>query len=313
MEKVLVVLGPTAVGKSKLGIYLAQQLEGEIINGDAMQVYRGMNIGTAKVTVEEMQGIPHHLIDILDIDESYDVVRFQSEVRKCITQIHQRGKLPVLVGGTGLYLKAALYDYTFETHNKNKEQAIQNELDALTNEQLMAKLNAIDPISAQKIDVANRRRLQRALMIYFLTGQTKSAKETEQDHRPLYDVVWLGLTLPREDLHRRQDERLELMMKAGLEDEVKRLFGPNYSSNSTSAQAIGYKELFPYFKGEQTREQALTAIRHHTHQYTKRQMTWFNHQLPVHWIEVDKHFSSPWLQDVLQWTRNELMKKRDSE
>lgn len=301
MIPVIVIVGPTAIGKSNLGIQLALRLQGEIISGDAMQVYKKMDIGTAKVTLEEQSLVPHHLIDVMDIHESYDVARFQRDVRSTIQSIHQRGHLPILVGGTGLYLKAALYDYGFQEESGEQLEIIRQRLVNLSTEELFHKLSEVDKESAQKIGPMNRRRLQRALEIYELTGTTKSSHEETQTHQPLYDIRWIGLTMNREALHQRQDSRIKKMIDQGLVQEVQRLFGPTYNSVSTSAQAIGYKELFPFLQGKLTLEEAVRSIEIHTHQYTKRQMTWFRHQVPVQWFEVDQKSSEEVLQSVLTW------------
>ena len=216
MEKVIVVIGPTSVGKTKMGVALAKKLNGEVISGDSMQVYRQMDIGTAKVTIEEMEGVTHHCIDILDPKDQYSVHDFQQTVRKQITEITNRGHVPIIVGGTGLYIKAALYDYTFSEMENNHDE-INKKYRDYTNEQLYAHLKQIDEESAEILHFNNRRRVLRAIEIYEQTGQKKSEMINEQEHICLYDAYFVGLTLPRELLYERINLRVDLMMKNGLQ------------------------------------------------------------------------------------------------
>ena len=222
MEKVIVVIGPTSVGKTKMGVALAKKLNGEVISGDSMQVYRQMDIGTAKVTIEEMEGVTHHCIDILDPKDQYSVHDFQQTVRKQITEITNRGHVPIIVGGTGLYIKAALYDYTFSEMENNHDE-INKKYKDYTNEQLYAHLKQIDEESAKILHFNNRRRVLRAIEIYEQTGQKKSEMINEQEHICLYDAYFVGLTLPRELLYERINLRVDLMMKNGLQGEMESL------------------------------------------------------------------------------------------
>ena len=286
MEKVIVVIGPTSVGKTKMGVALAKKLNGEVISGDSMQVYRQMDIGTAKVTIEEMEGVTHHCIDILDPKDQYSVHDFQQTVRKQITEITNRGHVPIIVGGTGLYIKAALYDYTFSEMENNHDE-INKKYKDYTNEQLYAHLKQIDEESAKILHFNNRRRVLRAIEIYEQTGQKKSEMINEQEHICLYDAYFVGLTLPRELLYERINLRVDLMMKNGLQGEMESLIKQGLTRENQSMKAIGYKEWFDYFEGKCDLNEVSENIKKHSRQYAKRQYTWFNNQMDVKWFDVD--------------------------
>lgn len=285
MEKVIVVIGPTSVGKTKMGVALAEKLNGEVISGDSMQVYRQMDIGTAKVTVEEMEGVKHHCIDILDPKDQYSVHDFQQTVRKQITEIISRGHVPIIVGGTGLYIKAALYDYTFSEMENNHDE-INEKYKDYTNEQLYDYLKQIDEESAKILHFNNRRRVLRAIEIYEQTGQKKSEIINEQEHICLYDAYFVGLTLPRELLYKRINLRVDLMMKNGLQEEMESLIKQGLTRENQSMKAIGYKEWFDYFEGKCDLNEVSENIKKHSRQYAKRQFTWFKNQFEVHWYDV---------------------------
>ena len=285
MEKVIVVIGPTSVGKTKMGVALAKKLNGEVISGDSMQVYRQMDIGTAKVTIEEMEGVTHHCIDILDPKDQYSVHDFQQTVRKQITEITNRGHVPIIVGGTGLYIKATLYDYTFSEMENNHDE-INKKYKDYTNEQLYAHLKQIDEESAKILHFNNRRRILRAIEIYEQTGQKKSEMINEQEHICLYDAYFVGLTLPRELLYERINLRVDLMMKNGLQGEMESLIKQGLTRENQSMKAIGYKEWFDYFEGKCDLNEVSENIKKHSRQYAKRQYTWFKNQFDVHWYDV---------------------------
>ena len=285
MEKVIVVIGPTSVGKTKMGVALAKKLNGEVISGDSMQVYRQMDIGTAKVTIEEMEGVTHHCIDILDPKDQYSVHDFQQTVRKQITEITNRGHVPIIVGGTGLYIKAALYDYTFSEMENNHDE-INKKYKDYTNEQLYDHLKQIDEESAKILHFNNRRRVLRAIEIYEQTGQKKSEMINEQEHICLYDAYFVGLTLPRELLYERINLRVDLMMKNGLQGEMESLIKQGLTRENQSMKAIGYKEWFDYFEGKCDLNEVSENIKKHSRQYAKRQYTWFKNQFDVHWYDV---------------------------
>lgn len=284
MQKVIVIVGPTGVGKTKLSIELAKRYNGEIINGDSMQIYKEMNIGTAKIKYEEKEGIPHHLFSILSINESNSIYDFQKLVRNKIEEIASRNKLPIIVGGTGLYLKACLYDYEFKESNDNSE--LMKKYENYTNEELHNILKELDLESASKIHFNNRRRVLRAIEIY-LSGESKSSVEAKQEHKLIYDAIIIGLTMDRNKLHQVQDTRVDQMIEEGLIKEVETIINNPYFINSTASQAIGYKEFIPYFNKEIDLSNAIEQVKIHTHQYAKRQYTFFKNQLNVNWVEVD--------------------------
>jgi len=303
MEKVIVVIGPTSVGKTKMGVALAKKLNGEVISGDSMQVYHQMDIGTAKVTIEEMEGVTHHCIDILDPKDQYSVHDFQQTVRKQITEITNRGHVPIIVGGTGLYIKAALYDYTFSEMENNHDE-INKKYKDYTNEQLYAHLKQIDEESAKILHFNNRRRVLRAIEIYEQTGQKKSEMINEQEHICLYDAYFVGLTLPRELLYERINLRVDLMMKNGLQGEMESLIKQGLTRENQSMKAIGYKEWFDYFEGKCDLNEVSENIKKHSRQYAKRQYTWFKNQFDVHWYDVCLENFSKTIEEVSRDLKN---------
>lgn len=298
MKKVLVIVGPTSVGKSDLSIRIAQSLPSEIISGDSIQVYRQLTIGSAKITSEEMKGITHHCIDSLDYNESYSVYDFQTQARNAIDTITSVGKLPIIVGGTGFYIKAALYDYTFE----NEEEIVTDELTEETSEELYRKLNEVDPQAALKIHPNNRKRLIRALTIA-THGKLKSEIENAQNHRPLYDIYMVVLDVNREILHQRIEQRVDRMLASGLEQEVKTYFSDQVSWTYQSFQGIGYKEWVPYLQGTQSIQEVRQAIIIHTRQFAKRQYTWFRHQFTANWVDSsDEKAINTLLEEIKDWS-----------
>ena len=303
MEKLIVVIGPTSVGKTKMGVALAKKLNGEVISGDSMQVYRQMDIGTAKVTIEEMEGVTHHCIDILDPKDQYSVHDFQQTVRKQITEITNRGHVPIIVGGTGLYIKAALYDYTFSEMENNHDE-INKKYRDYTNEQLYDHLKQIDEESAKILHFNNRRRVLRAIEIYEQTGQKKSEMINEQEHICLYDAYFVGLTLPRELLYERINLRVDLMMKNGLQGEMESLIKQGLTRENQSMKAIGYKEWFDYFEGKCDLNEVSENIKKHSRQYAKRQYTWFKNQFDVHWYDVCLENFSKTIEEVSRDLKN---------
>ena len=290
MTKVIVIVGPTSVGKTKMGVELAKKLNGEVISGDSMQIYKCMDIGTAKVTEEEMDGIPHHLINIKNPYEPYSVKDFQDEVRKCIENITLRNKMPIIVGGTGLYIKAALYDYEFSESEIDHDYFKEKYKD-YTNEQLHQYLRSIDMKSADELHFNNRQRVLRAIEIFELTGKKKSEMLEEQQHICLYDACFIGLTLERELLYKRINRRVDIMFNNGLETEVKRLYNLGYNKTMQSMKGIGYKEWFDYFDGYISKGEVSELIKKNSRNYAKRQYTWFKNQFDMHWFEVNlNHF-----------------------
>ncbi len=295
MKKVLVIAGPTASGKSSFAVSAAKRFGGEIISGDSIQVYRGMDIGSGKVTEEEMQGIPHHLIDILDPKQPYSVSDFQKAARGKIGQIG----FPIICGGTGLYLKACLYDYDFE---QELEETDDSDLEEMDSEALYAILRETDPQSAAKIHPNNRRRVIRALQIVRRTGQRKSDLEAMQKHEPVYDFFIAGCTMERSVLYDRINARVEAMFAAGLEQEVRGLLKQGVTFDDPAMKGIGYREFEPYFRGEASLAEVKAEIQKHSRNYAKRQYTWLNHQMPVHWFSVnDPAGREAVLEEIRQW------------
>lgn len=286
MKKVIVIVGPTSVGKTKMGVELAKRINGEIISGDSMQIYKEMDIGTAKVTEEEKEGIVHYLVDIKNPDESYSVKEFQDEVRACIDVIVDKGKIPIIVGGTGLYIKAALYDYEFDD-SEIDHSVFKEKYKDFTNKELHEYLRSIDEKSAEELHFNNRQRVLRAIEIYEISGKKKSEILEQQQHVLLYDACFIGLTLERDVLYERINKRVDLMEKWGLEEEVKSLVDCGYTRNMQSMKAIGYKEWFDYFDGLITKDDVLEKIKKNSRNYAKRQYTWFKNQFDMNWFHVD--------------------------
>lgn len=283
--KVIAIVGPTAVGKTSLSIELAKQFNGEIISGDSMQVYRGLDIGTAKVTAEEMEGIPHHLIDVRDVDESYSAADFQKAARKAIQEISDRGKLPIIVGGTGLYIQSLLWDYKLGNEGELEDDSLRAKYEAFAEENgnlaLWEKLQLTDPLAAEKIHCNNRKKMIRALEVFELTGH--SILEPKEQPKEFYDSFLIGLNTDRSILYQRINQRVDLMVEQGLLEEAK-----NLAKNPTvqAAQGIGYKEFFPYLSGGSSLEAALEEVKLHSRRYAKRQLTWFRNRMSVRWYDL---------------------------
>lgn len=283
MQKVLVIVGPTAVGKSSFGIEVAKKYHGEIISGDSVQVYKGFDIGSGKVTKEETKGIKHYLIDELEYDEDYNVSIFQKDARLLIDKLTNENKLPIIVGGTGLYIKAALYDYVFK-----EESTKDNEYLELSNEEIYARLKEVDPKCLEKIHMNNRKRLVRALNVYEKNQKGMSKVIDEQEHKMLYDAKIIGLTCDREALYERIHKRIDMMVEAGLLDEIKGLLASGASFDDKAMSAIGYKEFRPYFEEGASLEDVVNNIKRNTRHFAKRQYTWFNHQTPIEWFDINE-------------------------
>ncbi|MGG0643734.1 tRNA (adenosine(37)-N6)-dimethylallyltransferase MiaA [Sporosarcina gallistercoris] len=284
---VLAIAGPTASGKTALAVGLAQCLDGEVINGDAMQVYRGLDIGTAKITPDEMEGVPHHLFDIKSPSESFSAAEYQQIVRAKISEIQSRGKLPILAGGTGLYMQSVLFDYRFTEAAADLavRSRLEEELETLGAKALYERLLQLDPVSAEKIHPNNHRRLIRALEILEVSGETKANHEADQGATPMYHTFIIGLDLPREILYDRIDRRVDQMLEKGLVDEVKVLWERGIR-DVQSVQAIGYKELYQVIEGKLSIEEAIELIKKNTRHYAKRQMTYFRNKLEVNWYDA---------------------------
>ena len=289
MNKIVVIIGPTGVGKTKLSISLAKYLDAVVINADSMQVYRDLNIGTAKIKESEKEGIKHYLFDICDIEEEYNIYKYQKDGRKLLDKFQKEGKNVVLVGGSGLYIKSLLYDYKFQ--EEEYKEAYEN----LTNQEL---LEEIKKHHETDIHVNNRKRLIREL------NKIKNNNQITSDiHKKLYDFLLFGLTCDREKLYKIVDKRVDLMIEDGLIEEVKTLYEKGINSKAINT-GIGYKELYSYFKGDISLEEAVKLIKKNTRHFIKRQYTFFKHQMDVTWLNVD--FSN------FEHTINEAIKIVDS-
>ncbi|MFJ5765054.1 tRNA (adenosine(37)-N6)-dimethylallyltransferase MiaA [Lysinibacillus sp. NPDC093210] len=288
--EVVAIVGPTASGKTALSIELAKKYNGEIINGDSMQIYKDLNIGTAKITEEEMQGVPHHLLSFKEPTESFSVADYQKLVRAKISEIQERGKLPIIVGGSGLYVQAVLYDFQFteEQVDEVARKAYYEELEKLGPEAMHAKLLALDPKTAETIHPNNTRRVIRALEMIELSGVSKASEEHNRGEIPLYRHLILGLgeNMSRDELYDRINRRVDLMMDKGLLQEVKGLWQQNIR-DVQSIQAIGYKELYDYLDGRCTLEEAIESLKQNSRRYAKRQLTYFRNKMDIHFIEKD--------------------------
>lgn len=293
MKKVIVIVGPTAVGKTKLSIELAKKFDGEVINADSTQVYKNLNIATAKVTEDEKEGIIHHLFDIKNIDEDYTVYDYQRDCRLKIKEILDKNKTPIMVGGTGLYIKAALYDYDF------KEEVISRSFDELSNDELYAKLLSIDPKS--EIHKNNRKRIVRALN-YFLNNN-KPMSVNGKTNKLLFDCIFIGLTTDREKLYNLINKRTEKMLDMGLLDEAKKLYDTGIRSKAVMTP-IGYKELFEYFDNKISLDEAILLIKQSCRRYAKRQYTWFKNQMNVNWFNVNFDDFNKTIEEVSEFIKN---------
>ena len=292
MPKVVCVVGPTASGKTKMGVALARAFSGEVVSVDSMQIYRGMSIGTAAPTPEEMEGIPHHMIAVADPSESWSVARYVTEADQCVRDILRRGKLPVLVGGTGLWLDALIRGTDFaEGHQGGQiRKALQARMAAEGAAVLLEELRQIDPDAAGRLHLKDEKRIIRALEVWQETGETI----TEHDRRtreqpPRYDAVYIGLDFAdRNDLRRRIDQRVDVMVEQGLLREVRALLSSGLSPDATALQAIGYKQFLAVDRGEITEAEAVEEVKLRSRQYAKRQLTWLRRNPHIHWLIWEK-------------------------
>ncbi len=283
--KVIVLTGPTGVGKTNLSILLAKHINGEIISADSMQVYKHMDIGTAKITREEMLGIPHHMIDILEPTEDFDVFMFKSMAKELIYDINRRGKIPVLVGGTGFYIQALIYDIDFSDKINNEYR---KSLENTSIDRLYEMLVKVDNQYAKTVDKNNKKRVIPALEFYKTTGKKLSLHNKIEREKPSpYDCKYFVLTKNRENLYRDIDKRVDTMIKKGLLDEVKNLESIGVNTSVNSGKAIGYKEIFEYITGELSLDEAINKIKQNTRHFAKRQLTWFRREKNVIWVNKE--------------------------
>lgn len=289
-KKIIIIVGPTAVGKTNLSLSLAKSVNGEIISGDSMQIYRNLTIGTAKVSKEEQQDIPHYLIDEVEVTTSYAVSDFQKRARFLIEEISARGKVPIVVGGTGLYIESLLYDVTLGGSGEN-DPAFREAQEALAiekgNRYLWEQLKKVDPSAAENIHFNNRRRIIRALEVHHVTGQPFSSYQSERKEKELlYNAKIIGLTTEREELYKRINLRVDLMLEEGLIQEAEWLYQQQIP-DAQASRGIGYKELVPYFEKKVTLQEAKEAIQQNSRRYAKRQLTWFKNRLDnVEWFDL---------------------------
>lgn len=286
----LVLVGPTAVGKTKLSIAIAKAYGCEIISGDSMQIYQGMDIGTAKITREEMGGIPHHLIDIHNPDYPFSVAEFQREAQQVIIDIANRGKLPFLVGGTGLYVESLCYGFSFTDGGVDEQlrQDMRQLLDTFGEQALHNKLREIDPFTAERLHPNDHRRVIRAIEIAHLTGKTMSEQLASEKKESPYTLCLIGLTMDRQVLYNRIEARIDLMMEQGLVQEVHALLERGFDSQHTSMQGLGYKEIAAAIQGRISMDEAVRLLKQNTRRFAKRQLSWFRRMKDIHWINVDQ-------------------------
>ena len=289
---VIVIVGPTASGKTSLSIEVAKKINGEIVSADSMQIYKGMDIATAKPTVDEMQNIPHHLISIIDSDETFSVAAYKERALEAISDIFERNSIPVVVGGTGFYIDTLIKNTTFfDFENGDQRERLQKRLSRDGIEKLYSELQQIDPETAEKLHLNDTKRIMRALEVYYATGKTISLQE-ELSHEKESEYNWfvIGLTSENRDvLYDRINRRVDIMVENGLLNEAEAFFGSTKST--TAKQAIGYKELKPYFDGVMTLEEATENLKRETRRYAKRQLTWFRRNKNINWINIENKSS----------------------
>ena len=308
MKQPLIILtGPTASGKTALSVELAKRIGGEIISADSMQVYRYMDVGSAKVTTEEMDGVPHHLIDVLDPQDSFNVVTFQEMAKEAMKKIYANGHIPIVAGGTGFYIQALLYDIDFTDNDEDMEY--RHHLEELAKEQgaevLHSMLKEVDPPSAEAIHANNVKRVIRALEFYKKTGQRISDhNEEERQKESPYNFAYYVLNMDRATLYDRIDLRVDKMIEAGLEEEVKQLKGMGCTRDMVSMQGLGYKEILDYLNGELSLEEAVYILKRDTRHFAKRQLTWFKREKDVTWV-TQENFGFD-REKILNWMTEDL-------
>lgn len=302
----LVIVGPTAVGKTNLSLLLAKEFNGEIISGDSMQIYRGMDIGTAKATLEEQQQVPHHLIDIKEPNESFSVAEFQQRALDAIQDIQRKGRLPILVGGTGLYVKSVLYYPQYQFVDVDTDSGIRQKWQQFLQQYgglaLWQEVRKVDPDTANRLHPNDTRRLIRALELFEQKQIPMSQIQQVQDQalQSPFRFYMIGLTMPRELLYARINQRVQKMVEDGLVDEVRRLVTKTDGSEPTSMQSLGYKEIIPYLNGEINLEETIALIQQKTRQFAKRQLTWFRHMPNIEWFDFSPEHQQKNLSQIIQ-------------
>lgn len=297
MATVLCVVGPTATGKTKMGVALAKRFDGEVVSVDSMQLYRGMTIGTVAPTREEMEGIPHHMVAVADPAESWSAARYVHEADACVQDILRRGKLPVLVGGTGLYLDALIRgtDFAAGSQGTALRQQLQRRARQEGTEALLEELRRIDPAAAQKLHLRDEKRIIRALEVWYETGCTITEHDRQEQQRPpKYDALYIGLDfLDRQDLRDRIDKRVDTMVEQGLLEEVEALLTSGLPRDATALQAIGYKQFLAVAEGTATRQEAIAEVKLRSRQYAKRQLTWLRRNPDIFWVRWERRPNFP--------------------
>lgn len=288
----LVITGPTATGKSRAGVMAADILGGEIVSADSMLIYRHMDIGTAKPTPAERLGIPHHMIDIADPDQEYSVAQYQQQARAAVKDVLQRDRLPLLVGGTGLYVNAVIdnYDFSGAGGDRSLREIFTHEIIASGAESLHYKLRDVDPVTAAKLHPKDTRRVTRALEVFYRTGMPISSFQYKDNFKkPVYNLKMFGLTMRRDLLYRRIEKRVDEMIESGLVDEVRALMARGYSPELPSMRGLGYKEIIAYLQGNLNLDQAVELLKRNTRRFAKRQLTWFRKDARIEWVDVENH------------------------
>ena len=288
-KKVIVICGPTASGKTALSIQLAKKIDGEIVSCDSMQIYKEMNIGTAKPTLEEMQGIKHYMIDTISPEQRYSVADYKKDAKKAIREIIEKGKVPIVVGGTGLYVDSLIYEIEYPNIEFDEKYRQQLEKQAGENglEDLYKEAEKIDPEAMKKISENDKKRIIRVLEIYHAKGYNKTEQERKsREKEPEFDYLVYGLNMPREKLYERINLRVDLMIEQGLIEEVENIYN-KYKKFPTAMQGLGYKEVVEYLNGDLTKEEMIEKIKQETRRYAKRQMTWFKKNKQTIWLDTE--------------------------
>ncbi|MFZ5966605.1 MAG: tRNA (adenosine(37)-N6)-dimethylallyltransferase MiaA [Bacillota bacterium] len=292
-KPLLIIVGPTAVGKTEISIEIAKRLDCEIVSSDSMQIYKYMDIGSAKPSKEEMQGVPHYLVDEIDPRTSFSAAQYQKLAFEYINDIHQRGKLPMVVGGTGLYVNSIIYDvdFTSTVSNWDLRKQLEQEAKEFGNEYLHNKLKEVDQASADRIHPNNVKRVIRALEVFYESGEKIKDFSQEPQKRPDFDYLFFGLIRDRDDLYDRINRRVDILMEKGLVEEVRHLTAMGLDEKDISMKGLGYKEIIKYIKGEYTYEEAVYTLKRDTRHYAKRQITWFKRYDDLKWINIGDYSS----------------------
>lgn len=305
-KRLFAIVGPTAVGKTDIAIEVAKNIDAEIISADSMQIYKYMDIGTAKATPQQQKQVKHYMIDVVYPDEEFSVADFQSMTKNCLARIYDSGKKPMIVGGTGLYVNSVCYNYTFSKIDKDEalREELRSEAVIYGNSFLYEKLKKVDPIAAKKIHPNNLRRVIRALEVYIKTGKPFSYYEqrTKNQENP-YKLTLIGLTRPRVELYERINKRVKLMIELGLVEEVEALLNLGYGKDLNSMQGLGYRQIIDYLEGTITMDEAIKLISRDTRRFAKRQYTWFSRDNNIIWVDVSKENSKRSIEDIINTGR----------